>query len=209
MDKRKLYVDYDGCIVNSIKAICEMYDDDYWLSKGYKRVDWSEIESWNFDELALADKEVIDGYFNEERFFNRVEFMPWADFILRRLSSYYQIIVVSMGNTENLRLKELWCKTKLPYVDFIGVCFDDYSDKSHIDMKDAVFIDDVTQNLNTSNAIKKVCFGDKYKWNEDWDGIRCANWFDVWKKIGEPVRREVEQIISFEKEEFLKRRGII
>lgn len=205
MEKKNLYIDYDGCIANSIKAICEMYDEDYWAYKAYKKVDWSEINSWNFDELELASKEEIDDYFNQQRFFNRVEFMPWADFILRRLSSYFNITIVSMGNSDNLAYKKLWCKIKLPFADYIGINFNDYSDKAHIDMSDGIFIDDVVANLNTSNAQKKICFGDKYSWNQDWDGIRCANWFDVWKLIGEPVRREVSQMVSAEEQQILRR----
>ena len=207
MDKKNLYIDYDGCIVNTIKAVCEMYDEDYWTENDYKRVDWSEIETWDFEELSLISKEEINNYFNEERFFNRVDFMPWADFILRKLSSYYNITIVSMGNSENLRLKEIWCKKHFPYFKFIGVCLNNYSNKAHIDMSDGIFIDDTSANLNTCNANKRICFGDKYSWNEDWDGIRCANWFDIWKEIGEPIRRKVNNIISMEEYKFMK--GVI
>ncbi len=187
---RDLYVDYDGVIVNTIKAITEMYDDEFRDHPNYREVNWSEVESWEFNELKCADAAHIDAYFCEPKFFEIVEFMPWADYILGLLKEYYNITIVSMGHTENLKLKEEWCKFNIPYARFCGVNFDNHVNKSKIDMRYGVFIDDVTENLNTSNAIKRICFGDKYAWNQDWEGVRCANWFDVWKAIGKPEWKE-------------------
>ena len=33
--------------------------------------------------------------------------------------------------------------------------------------------------------IDDIKIGDVYEWNKNWDGIRCANWHDVWELIGE------------------------
>ena len=54
-----------------------------------------------------------------------------------------------------------------------------HNDKSHIDMSDSIFIDDSYKNLATSNAKEKICFGDKYSWNEQWEGKRLLNWMEV------------------------------
>lgn len=67
----------------------------------------------------------------------------------------------------------------MPYCDFIGVNLKQYTDKSHIDMQDGIFIDDSYNNLITSNAMFNICFGDKYVWNKNWKGVRCNNWHDV------------------------------
>lgn len=40
-------------------------------------------------------------------------------------------------------------------------------------------IDDLSKNLKTSNATHKICFGEKFNWNKDWDGIRCQTWYDI------------------------------
>lgn len=182
----KLFVDYDGTTVNTIKAICEMYEDEFWAQPGYHHVDWSEIESWEFNELDLASAEHIDNYFNKTEFFKRVEFMPWADYILEMLQHYFDIYIISMGSAQNLALKEEWCKEHIPFAKFIGADFADHKDKSSFDMRNGILIDDVYENLNTCNAQKRICFGDKYVWNTDWRGDRCASWIDVWKKIGQP-----------------------
>ena len=46
-------------------------------------------------------------------------------------------------------------------------------------MTNAVFIDDQANNLVSSNAVRKICFGDVEEWNSNWSGERCYNWHDV------------------------------
>ena len=58
-----------------------------------------------------------------------------------------------------------------------------HKDKSEIDMTDGIFIDDSYNNLITSNATEKICFGDVYSWNEKWNGKRLANWMDIKKHL--------------------------
>jgi len=187
---QKLFVDYDGVIVNTIKTICAMYNDEFCNHPDFKLIPWSEITSWDFIELNCASAKYIDAYFENPEFFERVDFMPWAQYILDKLKEYYDIYIVSMGNGNNLTLKKEWCKNRIPYATFIGFDFADHTDKSSCDMKDGIFIDDVVQNLKTSNAQKLICFGDKYPWNKEWEGARCASWFDVWKMIGKSKWQE-------------------
>lgn len=182
--KKKLFVDFDGVLSNTIKTICMLYDDDFQYYRDYKRVDWSEIETWDFTELNCANREYIDKYFNQPRFFRNIECMPWAKETMNKLSGLYDITIVSMGYRPNLIGKQKWVNDNFSDCDFIGVNFKEYDDKSHIDMSDGIFIDDSAKNLETSNAGLKICFGDEYEWNKDWTGIRCANWCDVWKLIG-------------------------
>ena len=77
------------------------------------------------------------------------------------------------------------------------VDFKEFSDKSHIDMSDGIFIDDSVNNLITSNAELKICFGDEYDWNKNWNGIRCANWCDIWRLIGNNPIADVKNINKF------------
>lgn len=41
---RKLYIDFDGCVVNTIAAICQMYNEDFKYYKDFKPVKWWEVE---------------------------------------------------------------------------------------------------------------------------------------------------------------------
>lgn len=180
---KNIYVDFDGVIANTIRTITKLYTEDFKYYKKFEPIDWSEVETWDFAELKAATPEYINTYFNQQRFFDNMEWMPWAKEILDRIKEIYNITIVSIGYSPNLLGKEIWINHNLSYCNFIGVDFKQYSDKSHIDMSNGIFIDDSANNLVTSNADLKICFGDKYEWNKDWNGIRCANWYDVWNLI--------------------------
>lgn len=173
-----LFIDFDSTVANTIETICKLYNDDYMYYKDFTPAKWWEVESWDFKELTLATREDINKYFNQPRFFRQVDFMPWAKIVIEELKERYNITIVSMGNYPNLCLKDKYVRQTLE-CDFIGVCFDDYNDKSHINMEGAIFIDDSSSMLKTSNAKEKICFGDEYEWNKDWKGVRLANWMDV------------------------------
>lgn len=116
--------------------------------------------------------------------------MPNAKEILEDISKRHDITIVSTGNTPNLKAKALWINQNIPYAKFIGVNLKDYSDKSHIDMSDGFLIDDSASNLASSNAILNICFGDKYTWNDNWNGFRIYNWTDMMKFIEDIEKKE-------------------
>lgn len=178
-----IWLDSDGVITDTIKAICDLYNDDFQLYKNFKKVDWWTINTWGFEELTCADRDYINKYFNQPRFFKILQFMPWAERIINELTEHYTVKIVSMGYSPNLKGKELFFQKKFPQIEFVGVNFREYKDKSNIDMSDSIFIDDSCNNLETSNAAEKICFGDVYSWNEQWTGKRLANWMDVKKYL--------------------------
>ena len=49
-------------------------------------------------------------------------------------------------------------------------------------------IDDVAENLETSNAPVKICFGKAYPWNMYWQGVRCETWSEVYGYIRKVVK---------------------
>lgn len=180
-NKKKIYVDFDGCIVNTIAAICSLYNEDFKYYKDFEPVKWWEINTWNFEECNCATTEYINTYFNQQRFFDKLTYMDWAKEALDELKDDYEITIVSSGYSPNLKAKEIWINENLSYCKFIGVNLKEHEDKSHIFMGDGIFVDDSSKNLITSNALVNICFGDKYSWNEDWTGFRCNNWNDIKK----------------------------
>lgn len=176
---KKIVLDFDGCISNTIATICSLYNEDFQYYKKFVPVNWWEVNTWDFKECTCATPEYINIYFNQPRFFERLEYMDWAEKILDKLKDEYEITIVSSGYSPNLKAKEIWINEHLPFCKFIGVNMKEYNDKSHVDMSGSIFIDDSVHNLVTSNAAIKICFGDVYPWNENWDGIRCANWHEV------------------------------
>ena len=192
MNKPKIYCDFDSTICNTIKAIVDLYNEDFKYYKKYEYIHWTDIRTWDFLECNCAKPEYINTYFNQQRFFDRVEFMDNAEEVLKRLSKRYEIIIVSLGFSPNLKGKEYWIKEHMPYAKFIGVNMKKYKNKNHIDMSDGLlYIDDKSCNLNT-NAEYQVCFGDIYDWNEDWEGKRCFNWYEVEKYL-EELEKGVEK----------------
>ena len=183
-DKYKtIYLDFDNTIVNTTEAICTLYNEDFCYYKKFKPVSWYDIETWCFKECSCATKEYINTYFNQPRFFEKVQFIYYAKETIEKLAQEYNIKIVSMGYKPNLRLKKEWIKKNLPGIDFIGVNLKKHKDKCHIDMSNGVLIDDNVNMLITSNAQGKICFGETYKWNEEWTGIRAINWVDVGKQL--------------------------
>ena len=189
LEKNKIFLDYDGCIVNTIKCICSLYNEDFQYYKNFTPINWWDVDTWDFAECNCATPEYINTYFNQQRFFDRIEYMDWAEKILDILKEDFEITIISSGYSPNLIAKEKWVKEHLPYCNFIGVNLKEYEDKSHIDMSDGIFIDDSASNLETSNAAIKICFGDEYPWNEKWKGIRCANWHEVENYIERVVNK--------------------
>lgn len=179
----KLFIDMDGVVFNTIEAIVHMYDDDFSTYSDYKKILWTEINTWDFTELNCASRDYINAYFNQKRFFDFVKPMDNFEEIIDRLKEKYEIKFCSMGYTPNLRRKETYVKERYPFAEFIGINFKEYPDKTHINMCDGVIIDDSISNLQNSNAQLKVLFGEDYPWNKGWNGLRCYNWYDVERSL--------------------------
>lgn len=189
-EKAKLYIDMDNTIINSVKAICDMYNEDYQYYPNYKYIHWTDIHTYDFKECTCAKTKALKKYFTYGRFFNCVNFMDNAHGVLYRLQKKYQIAIVSIGTAANLRAKKIWIKDRLAFADFIGVNVDEYADKSHIDMSDGILIDDDARYLESSNTSTKICFGDVYEWNESWTGKRCCNWIELEEYLKEMQEAE-------------------
>ena len=183
--KPTCFIDLDCTVYNTIAAIVDMYDEDFCYYSDYKKINWKDVVSWNFEELKAAPTKHIDHYFNQKRFFDKVEMFNDAKNVIDKLSEKYNIKFVSLGYTPNLKLKAEWVKDNFSYAEFIGVDMKDYKDKSHINMSGEgnVFIDDRADNLETSNADIKICFGECYDWNKDWDTDE-VNKFDAFNWTG-------------------------
>ena len=169
--KPTAFIDLDCVTLETVRCIVELYDLDFHDKPGYKKVDWTKIDSWDFLELSLATKEVIDGYFNQQRFFDRVEMIDGAKEAIDYLSNFYNIVFVSHGEDLNLHLKEKYVNEHFPYARFIGVKLSENHDKSCVDMSGEgnVFIDDMPKNILGSNADIRICFGKDYEWNKDFE----------------------------------------
>lgn len=180
----KIYLDFDGVLADTVECIVSLYNEDFKYFPNFKKIEPEDIDTWCFDELNCADYKYIDTYFNLPRFFDRLRLMSGADLLLD-ICKKYEIVIVSMGNTPNLIQKEIWLNKYFGNVisGMILVDFKDYKDKSHIDMSDGILIDDSANNLITSNAAKKICFGAKHQWNKEWTGQRVKDWSELYEVL--------------------------
>ena len=185
----RFYIDFDNTIVDSVARICDLYNDDFCYYDRYIPVNPLDIKTWEFKELTFADSKTINQYFTQPRFFNEClrEMNDACSIINRFHNNGDTIIIVSSGVDPNLRLKKAWLRNRVFFDEFIGLDINKHKNKNHIDMKGGILIDDMTQNLKGSNAMYKICFGDKYAWNSDWDGIRCRTWNNVYDTVMEEL----------------------
>ncbi len=182
-----IIIDLDGVVYDTISRVVEMYNYDHVMYKDFVPVHAEDVKTWEFKELFLEPPEVIDKYFNTPRFFEDLPLMKSAEWIIGKLAENHKIVFCSSGSYPNLQLKRRWLAKHYPNADFIPVELPTYKDKSSVDMSgiESVFIDDCSNNLKTSNAAHKICFGEVYDWNKDWNGIRCKDWEAVYQYVKE------------------------
>lgn len=89
--KPKLFLDFDGCIVDSIRAIVDLYNDDFQAYPNFRYMHPDDIHTWNFTECECATKDAINAYFNVPRFFKELQFMPMA----QQFFIHYQNFLIS------------------------------------------------------------------------------------------------------------------
>lgn len=162
-----------------------MYNEDFLYHDGFKKANWMDVNVYNFsDQCPLLTKDIISYYFCTPRFFEGVELMDNVKEIVEKLrEEKYELICPSMGWSANLKLKEAFLAYHFPYMKFIGINFNEYSNKAHIDMSDATLIDDEKRYLDSSSAKYKITFGDVFDWNKLSEHKRAFNWYEVYKMI--------------------------
>lgn len=179
----KLFVDVDGTLTNSIEAFCYTYNHIYQYHNNFKPANWIKVNKWDFSDQCplLKNAEDVENIFSSKIFFKRLQFMPNAKEVLYELNKKYEIIIVSIGTPLNVARKSIWLYQHLGFVKDVILITNKGTkmDKSCIDMKDGILIDDHIHNLISSNAKTKICFGKEYEWNKDFQGIRAKNWLEV------------------------------
>ena len=106
MGKIKLFVDFDNTIVDSTKAICDMYNNHFKDKEGFILANPTKCMEWDFlDVCTLANKETLEEYFNAKEFFENLNIFYFARRTIKTLSDYCDIYIVSIGDFKNLSYK--------------------------------------------------------------------------------------------------------
>lgn len=191
----KLFLDFDGVIGDTVKTVCELYKQDYSLYSGYKEVRPKEIDTWCFKEFPLISEHELKKYFNQRRFFDYLEHMPTCEGkYIKRLGELYDLKICTVGSYPNIAGKRewLWLFTPEGSKYEIVQVFPDTTYKTSVDMSGGILVDDNIENLKTSNADVKICYGEEKGWNRDWTGVRCRDWTELMELL-EKIRMYVKE----------------
>jgi len=178
----KIFLDFDDTIVNARKGYCDVYAQLYSNCDNYVHPNWKSIDQWDLSHscpLATID------IFETDLFFYDLEFKDNAYDNIKSLSKEFEIIICTIGTYKNISKKSKWIKNRMPFVKqsiFINNGHN-HMNKSIINMADSIFVDDVESNLVSSNARDRICFGEEFAWNRNWEGMRITNWNDLYNYI--------------------------
>lgn len=179
MKKIKLFVDFDNTIVDSTKAICDMYNNHFKDKEGFVLANPTKCMEWDFSDVCtLATKEWLNGCFGRSEFFLKLKFLEGARKSLKELSLLFDIYIVSIGDLMNISMKSVFIESNLPFIKNVVLIKNENCnmDKSIVDMSDGILIDDNPQNLISSNAKDKILFGRDYNYNRGFDFERIYTW---------------------------------
>jgi FMN phosphatase YigB (HAD superfamily) len=188
--KTKIFLDFDEVIVSAQKAFCEAYNELYNTYSQFTFADWTKNNEWDFTDVCplLQGKKDVEKIFCTTTYFKYLNFidenMPR---VLTYLMDEYDLIICTIGWLENISKKSLWIRDNLPMIHksiFMAntAC---HMNKSDINMANSIFVDDNMENLLSSNASMKICFGRKFNWNKDWNGLHAANSLDLLQLLGD------------------------
>lgn len=182
MDKLKLFVDFDGTIANSNKAICDLYNKQYADHDGFVPADYTKVMDWGYaDQCPLLEEGQLTKYFGSRDLFRILEPNADACEMINELKNMFQIIIVTIGVQKNIHHKAKWIEKNFPDLECIYIFngHDCNMDKSIVNMANGIFIDDNVANLDSSNAPMKLIYGTETHYNKG-EYIRLNDWKEAY-----------------------------
>lgn len=180
-NKIDLFLDFDDTICLTSKQFVKLANKKY-----KKEEDWNNINRWDFKDLypEITNND-INNIFSSEDFFVDLELCENCLDVINSIKNLVNIHIATIGTDKNLKNKMKWIKENLNTdFNFNGILDTGINDKSSIDMRGAIFIDDRTDNLRSSNANIKILYKNyhNYSWQqiEPNDNIYVV---DSWEQI--------------------------
>ena len=177
-----IYLDFDNTIVESHKRIIEIINNNYNVNKKE-----SDLIDYGYKSIYPLSQEQVVQFYESDDFFENLTFKPMAFEVYNKYKDLYNIIITTKGTDKNLKKKEKWLRDNLDKnINFIGATGNS-KDKSAIDMKDGIQIDDICDCLNTNAKLHILykSFND-FDWQKCCGDIVCVN---TWE--------EIDEILSF------------
>lgn len=180
-NKIDLFLDFDDTICLTSKQFVKLANKKY-----KKEEDWNNINRWDFKDLypEITNND-IDNIFSSEDFFVDLELCENCLDVINSIKNLVNIHIATIGTDKNLKNKMKWIKENLNIdFNFNGILDTGINDKSSVDMSGAIFVDDRTDNLRSSNANIKILYRNyhNYSWQqiEPNDNIYVV---DSWEQI--------------------------
>lgn len=180
-NKIDLFLDFDDTICLTSKQFVKLANKKY-----KKEENWNNINRWDFKDLypEITNND-IDNIFSSEDFFVDLELCENCLDVINSIKNLANIHIATIGTDKNLKNKMKWIKENLNIdFNFNGILDTGINDKSSVDMSGAIFIDDRTDNLRSSNANIKILYKNyhNYSWQqiEPNDNIYVV---DSWEQI--------------------------
>jgi 5'(3')-deoxyribonucleotidase len=148
--KLLLGFDLDGVVLDSVPTIVQLHHE---LTGEIPKIHHSQSKSWNFQDIITANTQIVNSYFENERFFELVPFI--SDNILSMKSlleellaeKKYEIHFVTKATEENFRLKKQWVKERLPLFNTDNMERVEFNVEGKPNADFLIFVDDVSMNL--------------------------------------------------------------
>lgn len=189
--KITLYIDADDTIMLSSVAVIDILNEKYNIAPK-KTID--DLKDWGYRSIyGRLSKEEKDAIYESDEFYDKVKIDP--DFLnfYKANHKFFDFVIVTKGTAINIKKKQKFLKSVLGNgFDYIGMSIDtnetDLSkkfDKSSVNMKHGIQIDDRTDALVNTNAPIKILYrhNTDMTWNRDYDGINNLYAVNTWKEI--------------------------
>lgn len=177
----RILIDFDCTIADSLSAIVQAINKEFGIDI---KVDYSC--QWDFQGCIPSKyRDRALQLFNEQIFYDNLEFINNAKDVMERLNEKHEIIIVTKHDAGGIPLKDKWIKKNLPFVHRVVYLNQNSYDKSMINGD--IIIDDKVECLlggNLEDRKVRILFGD-YGWNQkiiNTQGLPILR-FDDWLAI--------------------------
>lgn len=202
LERQKIIIDLDDTFLKSSEEIIRQLNNKNGTHKTIE--DLKDYQYRSIDK-NITSEEVVNMYTSKE-FFNNVKFNNYAIEFLCKFSKIFDIIFISYGDKENIKLKEQFIDNlintyHLNNIHFIGCLnIEGQYNKSRILLSNIYLaIDNHCEHLEEHNSQKKILF--KNYQNVTWNQVPInSNWYCV------DSFQEIEEMIDFDLK--LKEAGI-
>lgn len=185
-NKLKIYIDCDDTITESSKTVIDILNKRYDLSKTI-----DDLGDWEYKTIVPGiSSEEVCRIFNSEEFWDNITVKENFLTTYEKIKDTFDFVVVSMCEKENRYFKEKFLKRTLD-LELIGIPFHEMEctthDKSSVDMRGGIHIDDRMDCLETSTATIKILLQNHrpQRWNKpiaNIDNLYVVNdWYEIEK----------------------------